>query len=115
MNKEFLVIKWNNIEDKLSDSELELFYDLLNKITEDNFEDDYCVFPKAFIDGYRKGQEEGKKERKEKKEKLLKELEELSELKDVEISHAEADEALVKYIGDKDIMEAFEKIEKWYC
>ena len=113
MDGEFLVLKWEVIENKLSYSELELFYDLLNKITEDDFEEDeYYVFPKAYIDGYRKGREFDKIERKEKKEKLLKELEELGKLKNKEIAHAEADEAIIKYIADKDITKAFDNINK---
>ena len=88
---------------------------LLNIIIEDDTDDnEYCVFSKAFVDGYKKGKELSAKEHKERKEKLLAKLNELSELKDLEIAHVEADEALVKYIDDKDIVEAFEKIEKWY-
>lgn len=115
MNREFLVLKWNDIEDKLSSDELELFYDFLNKITEDKLdEDDFYVFPKAYIDGYRKGQEFSKIERKEKKEKLLKELEELKKLANIEIAHLEADEAIINFISDKDITKAFESIKKCY-
>ena len=113
MDGDFLVLKWEVIESKLSCSELDLFYDLLNKITEDEtYEDEYCVFPKAYIDGYRAGREFDKAERKEKKEKLLKELEELGNLKDTEIAHAEADEAIIKYIADKEITKAFDNVNK---
>lgn len=113
MDSKFLVLKWDSIEEKLSDSELNDFYKLLNIIIEDESEEDeYCVFPKAYVDGYRKGQEFTKEENKKKKENLLELLEELSNLKDVEIAHAEADEALIKYINDRDIAKAFEKIEK---
>lgn len=115
MNNEFLILKWDVIEEKLDSNDLNDFYKLLNIIVEDESEDDdYCVFPKAYIDGYRKGQEFTKEENKKKKEKLLAELEELSTLKDVEIAHAEADEALVQYINDRDVTKAFQKIEKWY-
>jgi hypothetical protein len=115
VNSKFLVLKWDSIEEKLSDNELNDFYKLLNIIIEDESEEDeYCVFPKAYVDGYRKGQEFTKEENKRKRENLLKLLEELSNLKDVEIAHAEADEALLNFINDRDIAKAFEKIEKWY-
>jgi hypothetical protein len=54
----------------------------------------------------------------EKREKLLNTLRELAEPKthsDIEANHAKADDALLEYINDKDITEAYKKIEKWYA
>ena len=48
------------------------------------------------------------------KEKLLQELKELED-GDQELVHIQADELLVRYIGDPDIKEAFERIPKWYA
>jgi hypothetical protein len=50
----------------------------------------------------------------ERRERLLKILRECrgSEPED---AHLNADEALLAYIGDDEIAEAFERIEKWYA
>lgn len=48
------------------------------------------------------------------KEKLLQELKEL-ENADSEFAHGEADRLLVRYIGDPDIKEAYEKVPRWYA
>lgn len=50
------------------------------------------------------------------KEQLLEKLRRLEELSesDKERAHIYADEALLKYINDPDISEAFDHIGKWY-
>jgi len=48
------------------------------------------------------------------KENLLKILHELGEWTDREKAHIRADDWLLQYIGDEDIAEAFDNIEKWY-
>lgn len=48
------------------------------------------------------------------KEELLKELEKANRM-DPESGHDYADEALLEFINDKDITDAFEKLEKWYA
>jgi hypothetical protein len=45
---------------------------------------------------------------------ILKKLEGISPDQDVERPHIEADEALIEYINDPEIAEAYEKIPKWY-
>ncbi len=48
------------------------------------------------------------------KEELLAKLSECS-TGDEEKDHAKADALLLEYINDVEIMEAFDKIEKWYA
>jgi hypothetical protein len=36
-------------------------------------------------------------------------------LNDPEISHGEADDLLIEYIGDEEVSKLFNKIEKWYA
>lgn len=45
---------------------------------------------------------------------LLKKLEVIS-LHDKEVAHGEADDALIEYINDPEIKDAYEAIEKWYA
>lgn len=108
MEKEFLVLDWEVIENNLSQKELDLFYDLLNKITEYELEeDDYCVIRKSYL----KRVELEEKEHKERKKELFKRLEELSKLEDRDLAHAEADELLINFILDKEIEKLYDKIK----
>jgi hypothetical protein len=50
----------------------------------------------------------------EARERLLKILRECQN-SDPEGGHLEADDALLDYIGDDEIREAFERIRKWYA
>jgi hypothetical protein len=50
----------------------------------------------------------------EARERLLKILRECQSL-DPESGHGDADEALLDYIGDDEIREAFEQITRWYA
>jgi len=49
-----------------------------------------------------------------KKELLLKRLSKCKDNNDHHKGHEEADEALLEYINDEDITEAFDDIIKWY-
>jgi hypothetical protein len=51
---------------------------------------------------------------KEARERLLRLLRECQSL-DPESGHIDADEALLDYIDDYEITEAFERIRKWYA
>ena len=53
--------------------------------------------------------------RKLTKARLLKKLERCRTSHDVESAHCDADALLVEYIDDKEIAEAYFKIEKWYA
>lgn len=46
---------------------------------------------------------------------LLVILAECAKSGDTENAHCDADEALIQFIGDKEIAQAFEKINKWYA
>ena len=51
------------------------------------------------------------------KQEIIEELIKLQELSigDAEVVHSEADDLLLKYIGEEDITEAFNKIKRWYA
>jgi hypothetical protein len=51
------------------------------------------------------------------KEELIERLKKLRELsdEDTEVAHCDADDALIEYIGDEEIAEAFDNIHKWYA
>lgn len=110
----FLVIKWDWIEEGLTDDELNTLYGLINKVTENKPEYSYYVVntDETYADKVWKlikNETEGIS-----KDDLLKELRELKSLGDVEEAHVEADELVLKYINDKEIEEAYEGVPKWY-
>ena len=49
------------------------------------------------------------------KEELIVKLKELHGSGDTEAVHGIADDLLLKYINDKEIAEAYEKVPKWYA
>lgn len=49
------------------------------------------------------------------KEELLMVLKECVENTDTECAHADADDALISYINDPEIAEAYAAIGKWYA
>lgn len=49
------------------------------------------------------------------RKQLLKILKEINEIADTEEGHIKADRALIDFINDAEIAEAFEKINKWYA
>ena len=113
MFNKFLVMKWEWLENALDDIELETLYALLQKASNDKPDYKYyvCNTDEPYADKILATLQGGtpKISRKE----LLDKLEELREA-DPEIGHVEADEALLDYINDKEVEDAFEKIEKWY-
>lgn len=48
------------------------------------------------------------------KTELLKILRECQELGEVETAHVKADRALIAFIEDDDIEEAYQNVDKWY-
>lgn len=49
------------------------------------------------------------------KEELINKLNELSESGDTEMAHLRADKALLEYIDDEEISEAYNSWGKWYA
>lgn len=49
------------------------------------------------------------------KEELLNELHDLAAIDDIEAAHVFADEALLRYINDPEVREAYVAIDKWYA
>lgn len=49
------------------------------------------------------------------KEELIARLKEIDKNPDTEDAHVQADSALLAYIGDEEIAEAYDAIGKWYA
>ena len=115
MFNKFLVVKWDWIEEALTDSELNDLYHLLSIITENKPEYKYYVVntDEPYVDKIKAIVEKG--DSKISRAELLSRLKELEgDWGDPEASHAEADELLLNYINDSEIEEAFEEVPKWY-
>ena len=107
----YLVIPWEWLEDSLTGSELEKMYELLDKASFDKEEDRYFVNTKIQCS------DEAfniKKKQKLSKEQLLDKLQELSKLRDGELAHTEAVEALLDYINDNEINDAYSDVPLYF-
>ena len=119
MQNEYLVIKWDWIEETLTDEELDTFYSLISVVTEDKPECDYLVvnsqepYAEEVDSMIKRGKGSTKGKGVVTKSYLLKELKELTEA-DPELAHGEADELLINYINDAEIEKAFDEVPKWY-
>lgn len=116
MFHKFLVVEWDWVEDSLNDEELDTFYYLLSKITDDKPECNYYVINtnEPYAGKIKMIMKRG--ESKVSREEVLSTLKELSELKhDPEVAHSEADEILINYINDPEIEQVFEEVPKWYA
>ena len=49
------------------------------------------------------------------RDELLDKLRECADNSDFEMAHGDADDALIAYIADDEIAEAFESVGKWYA
>ena len=49
------------------------------------------------------------------RDELLTKLRECAETPDPEVAHELADEALIEYINDAAVTEAFEQVDRWYA
>jgi len=49
------------------------------------------------------------------KDELLERLRACAKNGDTEIAHSDADDALIEYINDPEITEAYEAVSKWYA
>lgn len=113
----FLVVKWDWIEEALSDEELETLYHLLSVVTDDKPDDKYYVISanEPYIDKLKVIIERG--DSKISREELLASLRELAGHgynTDVEATHAEADELILRYLNDPEVEKAFEDVPRWY-
>lgn len=109
----FLVMEWEWLENALDDIELETLYSLIAKASNDKPECKYYVVNTDEPYADKVLQAIQAPSAKISRDKLLERLVDLQET-DPETGHIEADEALMEYINDKEIEEAFEKLEKWY-
>lgn len=107
----YLVIEWQWLEDSLNDEELETLYDFLDRATFDKEEQKYYVIeqeePRADEVAEILKNKRQKKHVKLPKQELLDRLNKLSELEDSELAHMEAVEALLDYINDDSIIDAY--------
>ena len=118
---EYLIIKWEWLEDVLNDEELEQFYEFLERASFDKEEDRYYVVNTKvpYADEVRsiiknKGYKKPEKPIRITKVQLLNKLRELSKLQDGEIAHIEAVEALLDYINDDEIIDAYSDIPLYF-
>lgn len=112
---DFLVLKWDLIEKRLNDEELEAFYGMLYNITEEEPEVDYYVVDKKepYADKVKVAVD--RRTIKISRKELIEALRELANLKDAELAHEEADELILNYINDPVIEKAYEEVPKWYA
>lgn len=121
LNSNYLVIPWEWLEDSLDDNELEKVYEFLERASFDKEEDRYYVvntkepYANEVLEILKRGcYREPQKPVKIAKEKLLDRLGELSKLEDGEIAHIEAVEALLDYINDDDIIDAYTDVPLYF-
>lgn len=113
LNSEYLIIPWEWLEDTLSGSELETLYEFLDRASFDKDED--RIFVTQEVPCHNEALDYmNKKKVKLTKEQLLKRLAELSKLEDGEMAHYEAVEALLDYINDGSITDAFTDIPLYF-
>ena len=105
----FLVMKWEWIEEALSNEELNNLYGLLDKASSNKPDYNYYVvnsdepYADKVLQMIKKG------DSKISREKVLETLTELSNLKDNELAQEEVIEVLMKYINDSELEKAYER------
>ena len=118
MIDKYLVMPWEWLEDSLTGSELEKMYEFLERASFDKEEDRYYVvntkvpYSNEVLKIIKNGGY--KKPEKISKGQLLDKLRELSKLQDGEIAHIEAVEALLDYINDDEIIDAYSDIPLYF-
>ena len=114
LNSKYLVVDCECLESFLDDTELEKFYELLDKATRNQEEQDFYVFKGKDIEKEAQLRVTLENKQKLKKQEALSKLQELSELEDGEIAHIEAIEVLLDYIDDRDIDDAYSHVPLWF-
>ena len=116
MNNDFLTMNWDWIESSLDDNELEIFYGLLNKISGDKPEKEYLVIDKdePWIERIKEFKKARNRESYMTKQELLSKLKKCSEMQDSEEAHEEAVIAILDYINDADIDDAYSDVPLWF-
>lgn len=114
-------MKWEWLESALSDAELEQLYEYLNRASFDKDENRYYIvntkisYSNEVLEILkRKGYKEPLKPSKITKDQLLEKLYELSCLEDAELAHIESVEALLDYINDDAINDAFSDVPLYF-
>ena len=111
MRSDFLVLKWDDIEEYLDDNNLNEFYRLLSIISEHDEDAQYLVINRKepYLDRIESVIKNGAG--RISREELLGRLDELSQMKDKEIAHAEINELLLEYINDSAISKICGRLE----
>lgn len=112
----FLILNWNDIEEELDNNELEVFYSLLNKISGNKPEKEYLVLNgnEPWIDRVKELKKARDREPWMSKEELLKKLRKCTEIKDSEEAHIDAVVAILDYVNDAEIDDAFSDVPLWF-
>ena len=113
---QFLVEKWDDIEENLTDDELSTFYGLLDKISGNNPEKEYIVVDKnePWIERIYELKKSKDREPWMSKKELLEKLKKCSEMEDSEEAHIEAVVAILDYLNDEDIDDAYSDVPLWF-
>ena len=115
-NNTHCVIKWEWLEENLTNEELETFYGLLDKASENKPEYKYIVCNADEPYAQRVHDIILSNEPAISKDQVIKGLIECSSLKhDPELAHVEADELIMKYVNDKEIEAVWEQVPKQYA
>ena len=121
LDSKYLVINWEWLEDCLEDNELEQLYEYLERASFDKEEERYYVvntkapYADEVLEILKRGcYKEPEKPVKITKDELLSKLQELSKLRDGEIAYTEAVEALLDYINDDEINDAFSDVPLYF-
>lgn len=121
LDSKYLIIEWEWLEDSLEGRELEQLYEYIERASFDKEEHKYYVVDTQapYAEDVYKILKRGcykppEKVVKLKKEELLNKLRELSKLEDSELAHIEAVEALLDYINDDAIIDAYMDIPSYF-
>ena len=112
----FLILDWNDIEENLDYKELNTFYGLLDVISGNNPEKEYLVLNgnEPWIDRVKELKKNSDRKLWMPKEELLGKLKKFSEMEDSEEAHIEAVIALLDYINDAEITDAYSDVPLWF-
>ena len=114
MQTDYLVLKWSDVEEHLSDEELETFYGYIAQITNETPDESHLVISSEAPYAGRVQELMKEDEPVLTKAEAIATLNELVEA-DPEIAHSEADEILLRLVNDKDVEKAYDEVPKWYA
>ena len=116
MDEGFLVMKWDDIEENLTNEELDTFYGLLDKISCNTLEHEYVVVDKEepWIERLYELKKSKDREPWITKKELLEKLKKCTEMNDSEEAHIEAVVAILDYVNDAEVDDAYSDVPLWF-